>query len=106
MILLDPPQHRLVCPNCEQTGVWIGDLPRPGLGMSQMHACRGLRGLNAPLVPEGTDCAVEAIEREDYVNGELVQRDGEGRPVMAIITRYGDGRSDCAVLAPTAGRVA
>jgi hypothetical protein len=45
---------------------------------------------------------VETRDREDYVGHELVQVDGEARPVMSIVTRYGDGRTDCAVLAPCA----
>jgi hypothetical protein len=45
---------------------------------------------------------VETRDREDYVGHELVQVDGEARPVMSIVTRYSDGRTDCAVLAPRA----
>jgi hypothetical protein len=44
---------------------------------------------------------VEAQEREDYVGKELVQTDGEGRPIMSVITTRDEGQ-DCAVLAPTA----
>lgn len=65
------------------------------------HTCRHLRGLNAPLVPAGTRAKVEAVEREDYVGGELVQTDADGRPVMAIRTTRDEGM-DCAILAPTA----
>jgi len=55
----------------------------------------------APLVPEGTACKVEAVERGDYVGKELVQTDGRGRPVMAVVTTRDDGQ-DCTVFAPTA----
>jgi hypothetical protein len=67
----------------------------------RMHTCRGLRGLTAPMVPAGTRCKVIAVERGDYVGRERVQRDGEGRPVMAVRTVRDDGE-DCAVLAPMA----
>jgi hypothetical protein len=60
-----------------------------------------LRGLTAPFVPEGTKCKVESKEREDYVGKELVQTDGEGRPVMSVVTTRDEGQ-DCAVMAPTA----
>jgi hypothetical protein len=66
-----------------------------------MHQCRGLVGLMAPLVPDGTRCKVEAVERGDYVGQEHVQTNGEGRPVMAVVTTRDDGR-DCAILAPAA----
>lgn len=91
------PQHRWTCPNCTATDVTHEVEPH-----TRFHACRGLRGLSAPMVPAGSDCKVEAVEREDYVGGEDVQVDGEGRPVMAIVTTRADGSNDCAVLAPTA----
>jgi hypothetical protein len=53
------------------------------------------------MVPAGTRCKVEAIERADYVGRETVQTDGEDRPIMAIVTTRDDGQ-DCAVLAPLA----
>jgi hypothetical protein len=53
------------------------------------------------MVPDGTRCKVEAAEREDYVGKEMVQTDGEGRPVMSVVTTRDDGQ-DCAVLAPCA----
>ncbi|HEU4543056.1 MAG TPA: hypothetical protein VFR23_18135 [Jiangellaceae bacterium] len=65
------------------------------------HSCRGLRGLSAPFIVAGTKAKVEASERDDYVGSEQVQTDGEGRPVMAIVTTRDDGQ-DCAVLAPAA----
>jgi len=91
------PEHHWVCPNCTETAVTHE--PRPH---SRFHNCRGLRGLSAPLVPAGSDCKVEAREREDYVGRELVTADGEGRPVMSIVTTRADGSNDCAVLAPCA----
>ena len=91
------PEHRWACPNCTATDVTHE--PRPH---TRFHACRGLRGLTAPMVPAGTDCKVEAVERGDYVGRELITVDGEGRPVMSIVTTRADGSNDCAVLAPCA----
>jgi hypothetical protein len=53
------------------------------------------------MVPEGTRCKVEAIEREDYVGSEQVQTDANGRPVMSIVTTRDTGQ-DTVVFAPTA----
>lgn len=84
------------CPNCQlRARTTSPGAPRP------YHTCRGLKGLNAPLVPEGTRCKVEAVEREDYIGGELVTRDGDGRPVMRVETTRDTG-NDVAVFAPCA----
>lgn len=53
------------------------------------------------MVPAGVRCRVIAREREDYINGEIVQYDGERRPIMSVITERDDG-CDVAVLAPCA----
>jgi hypothetical protein len=53
------------------------------------------------MVPAGTRCKVEAVERGDWVGKERVQLDGEGRPVMSVVTTRDDGQ-DCTVLAPSA----
>jgi hypothetical protein len=95
-VLLDPPEHRWECPNCDATHVTRTARPH-----TVFHACRGLRGLRAPYVPAGAKAKVQAVERGDYVGKEMVQTDGEGRPVMAIVTTRDDGQ-DCAVLAPCA----
>lgn len=65
------------------------------------HNCWGLRGIMAPFVPDRTRCKIIAVEREDYVGREDVRLDGEGRPVMAVVTLRDDGQ-DCTVFAPTA----
>jgi len=83
------------------SGCTVGALTRGPAPRIPFHRCRELRGLNAPLVPEGTRCRVVAVDRDDYVGDELVQRDGDGRPVMAIRTVRDDGE-DCVVLAPSA----
>lgn len=89
-------EHRWECPNCD-----LEEVTREPQPHVRMHSCRGLKGLTAPMVPAGTKAKVEAIERGDYVRGDLVQTDGDGRPVMAILTTRDDGQ-DCSVLAPTA----
>ena len=89
-------ETRWTCPNCPATDVTHEAQPH-----TRFHTCRGLKGLTAPMVPAGTRCKVEALERQDYINGDLVQTDGEGRPVMSIITTRDDG-TDVAVLAPCA----
>ena len=95
-MVLQPPEQHWECPNCDLTDVTHESQPH-----TRFHACRGLLGLTAPMVPAGTRCKVEAVERGDYVGRELVQYDGEGRPVMAVVTTRDDG-TDCAVLAPCA----
>lgn len=90
-------EHRYWCPNCDVTHVAVGARPTE----IPFHPCRGLVGLSAPLIPVGTKAKVEAKVREDYINGEMVHTDGEGRPVMSIETTRDDG-TDLAVLAPCA----
>lgn len=87
---------RWECPNCSVTDVTHEAEPH-----TRFHGCRGLRGLTAPMVQAGTRCKVEAVERGDWVGKELVQVDGNGRPVMAVVTTRDEGL-DCAVLAPCA----
>ena len=89
-------ETRWACPNCQQTAV-----TREGRPHSQFHACRGLAGMVAPLVEAGVRCKVEAVERGDYIGGEHVRLDGNGRPVMAVRTVRDDGY-DTAVMAPLA----
>ena len=96
MIPILAPEQHWTCPNCDLTEVTREPAPH-----TRFHACRGLRGLTAPMVPDGTKCKVEAFEREDYIGKELVQTDGEGRPVMSVVTTRDDGQ-DVAVLAPCA----
>lgn len=90
------PEQRWACPNCTAT-----DVTHEAASHTRFHACPGLRGLTAPMIPAGTRCKVEAVAREDYVGAEMVQTDAGGRPVMAVVTTRDDG-IDCAVLAPTA----
>jgi hypothetical protein len=97
-VLLTPPEQHWSCPNCATTAVT--HLPADAVA-SHFHPCAGLKGLTAPMVQEGTRAKVEALQREDYLNGDHVTRDGDGRPVMAIETTRDDG-TDRAVFAPVA----
>lgn len=92
--VLITPEQRWECPNCPVTEVTVGQPNR-------FHRCSGLRGLVVALVPAGTRCKIEAVEREDYVRREDVQLDRDGRPVAATVTTRDDG-TDVAVYAPTA----
>jgi len=89
-------ERRWECPACDAT-----DVTREHAPHTRFHACRGLAGLTAPMVPAGTRCKAEAIEREDYIGGEAVQYDGNGRPVMSVRITRDDG-TDVAVYPPTA----
>lgn len=95
VLLLNGEQH-WVCPNCTTTAVTQGQPNR-------FHDCPGLKGLSAPMVIAGTDCKVEAHVREDYVGAEKgLQVDGDGRPIMSVVTTRADGSNDTAVFAPSA----
>lgn len=101
--LLEAPVRRWQCPSCGAQHVTREARPH-----TPMHTCRALRGLSAPFVEVvGSDLPKHAtrhvvVEREDWVRSELVQTDGEGRPVMAVRTERADGSNDCHVFAPTA----
>ncbi|QDN64440.1 hypothetical protein [Streptomyces sp. S1D4-14] len=92
-MILTGEQH-WVCPNCDLQ-------ERTQNQGNRFHPCPGLAGLLAPMVLDGVRCRVRAVVREDYVNGEDVRFDGEGRPVMAVTVER-DGGQDCAVFAPAA----
>lgn len=93
-VLLTPQPVDWECPNCPATDRTAGETNR-------YHPCPGLRGLAAPMVRAGSRARVLAVDREDYAGRELVQRDGDGRPVAAIVTLRPDGSNDTVVLAPT-----
>lgn len=94
-VLLEPPEQRWSCPNCTTVDTTRG---KP----NRFHRCSGLAGLLAPLVPAGTDAVVETVVRQDYIGRENVVLDGDGRPVMAVVTRRADGSNDVMVNVPTA----
>jgi hypothetical protein len=82
------------CPSCPSSARTVdGKIPH--------HPCPGFAGLMVPLVRQGERVKIAAVEREDYIGPELVQTDGNGRPVMAVVTTRDDGQ-DCTVYAPTA----
>lgn len=89
------PETRWVCPNCTLTAVTQQAEPH-----TRFHACTGMKGIAAPMVPVGVTCKVEAHEREDYVGDDDVQTDGDGRPIMSVVTTRDDG-TDCVVFPPT-----
>lgn len=95
-LLFAAPERRWECAACDHTDVTYEAEPH-----TRFHACRGLRGLTAPMVPAGIRCKVEAVEREDYIGREVVQLDATGRPVMAVVVTRDDG-TDRAVYAPCA----
>ncbi len=86
-------EHHWVCPNCDFT-----DVTHEARAHSRMHSCRGMVGMSMPMVPDGTKAKVELIERGDYINGDAVRTDMEGRPWMAAVTTRDEGQ-DCAVFA-------
>lgn len=85
------------CPNCLVTDV----TPPLPPGQSRYHPCRGLHGLNAPLVRQGTRAAVTAGEREDYLNGDVQPVGDDGKVYMNVQVTRDDG-TDITVFAPTA----
>lgn len=95
-VMLNPPARRWYCPNCLAEVETVGR--RAGI---PLHPCPQLAGLSAPLVPAGVPADVRAVERQDYIGGDMVHTDGDGRPVMAVVTERDDGQ-DAAVMAPTA----
>lgn len=84
-----------MCPNCTDTAVTRGQANR-------YHACRGRAGVIAPMVEDGFRGRVFTVEREDWVGQERVFLDGNGRPVMAVVTERPDGSNDVLVNVPAA----
>jgi len=82
------------CPECNESAVTT-DAKIP------MHTCRGMVGLMVPLVPDGVRAKHSRVDRGDYVGRDVVAVDGEGRPVMSVVTTRDDGE-DCTIYAPTA----
>lgn len=100
-VLLDPPV--LVCPNrcgVRAPDLRVGDAPVGG-GAARLHNCSALFGLAVPLVPEGMRAEARAVERQDYVGGEVGLRYVDGRPVMAVEVMRNEG-TDAVVFPGTA----
>lgn len=74
------------CPNCDSAARTV-DAKTP------MHPCKGLAGLMVPLVPEGRKAKHTAVERGDWIGKEQVQYDGNGRPMMSVVTETEDSLS-------------
>lgn len=73
-----------------------------------MHPCRKLAGILAPFTEvtgielDRTAQRLVVVERDDYERNEILRRDANGRPVMAVRTERADGSNDTHVFAPTA----
>lgn len=93
-VLLAPPVQRWECYGCNRT--LATPRAKPGI---PLHRCRN--GLAMPFVPEGQRRKVVTHVREDYVGGDDVQLDADGRPVMNTTVERDDGY-DTAVYAPCA----
>lgn len=86
------------CPAC---GHEERSQPVPPNG-ARFHVCPSLHMLTAPLVRAGTDAKVEAVEREDYLAGEVQRTGDDGRPYAGVRTVRADGSNDLAAFAPLA----
>lgn len=96
-VLLAPQVTRWECPRCNTR-----DVTRVADPHSRFHPCPGLGGITAPMVQEGQRVKVTAVERDDYIGGEDVQYDADGRPIAQVISERPDGSNDVIVFAPTA----
>jgi hypothetical protein len=94
--ILTPPVKNWRCPNCGREKQTQRAGPH-----TPLHQCPRLRGAWAPFVEAHVNARLELVERGDYVNGDLVQVDGEGRPVMSVVTHRDNGQ-DCTIFAPCA----
>lgn len=95
-ILIQPPARRWECLRCPTTDVTHEVEPH-----TRMHNCAALGGFTTPMVPAGTKGKLVLHVREDYVGGEDVRYDSDGRPIMSAEVVRDDG-NDVAVYAPTA----
>lgn len=95
-VILEPPVQRWECAHCNTRAVTRGEPNR-------FHMCPGLKGIMAPMTleEERGKLLVRAKVREDYEGSDArgVQRDEDGRPIMAVETVHDDGHTDLAVLA-------
>ncbi len=85
------------CPNCNAQ-----DITNEAAPHTRYHACSGLHGFSAPMVPKGTSAAVSLVVREDYVGKEQGILYADNKPIMAVKTERADGSNDVAVFAPYA----
>lgn len=94
--ILTPPPTDWVCVACGLT-----DRTTQLGAHTRMHSCSTAGGMTVPMVAAGTRGKLVMHEREDYLNGEDVQRDADGHVFMAarVVT---DEQEHVAVYAPTA----
>jgi len=85
--LLRVPYQDWYCPQCGLSE----RVPALPPGQSRFHTCPKLHMLTAPLVPAGVSAKTEAIEREDYLNGEIQRLGDDGKPYMAVQVTRNDG---------------
>lgn len=99
--ILQPPVQRWECQHCN-----FKDVTRESKPHTRFHACAGLGGITAPMIEEARrgkeDVRVKVREDYEGKDAKKVQRDDNGRPVMAVETVHDDGHTDLAVLAPIA----
>lgn len=95
-VVLDVPRTPHGCSRCSATALVLATDTR-----TPMHPCPAAGGLAVALVREGLRSEVRMTEREDYVGGEDVQRDAEGR-VWAGSRVVTDEGEHVAAYAPTA----
>ena len=72
MILLDPVIFWM-CGKCDQR-------KQSNRRIAPLHQCPNLHMMMVPLVEVGTKADVRLVGREDYINGDDVQLDEDGRP--------------------------
>ena len=84
------------CPACKREDTTLEQNPHV-----RLHPCPKMYGMSTPYVKKGVKAKLIALERQDYVGGEIVQTDDRGRPIMSIVTEREDGQ-DAIVFAPVA----
>jgi hypothetical protein len=99
--ILTPEPVVYVCDRCpERARIPSADHRVP------MHNCRGRALMSVPMIREGERADVRLVPRGDYVNGDDVRADQEGRVFMRSEVEHPDGHVDVFVYAPTAYSVA
>lgn len=93
------PEHRWQCPSCGAQKVTHDARPH-----TPFHPCPKIAGFATPYAQvHGKELAGvvhRVVEREDYVNGDKVRTDDNGRAVMAIHTERADGYDTHVFAAP------
>jgi hypothetical protein len=94
--VLEPPDLIWVCEHCT-----IRFKTHPS-AMTPLHPCKGLHGMRVPLIREDSGHHLRLVEREDYIGGDDVRVDDEGRPVMRAEVEHAHGQVGVWVYAPCA----